>query len=453
MDVALYSSSGTAAHAHDWPSIERPERLSQIEDALRAASLVERCVSRDGRRATDEELRTVHSASHVAEVARLSQSAAEHPDDRELREPDGKGGVYYSAASDEAARLACGCVVDAALAVLPPAEPPTADADLPSSFLESSFRTKVEYEASLILPDDERAAAEMAAAAKHRTVAAAAGQSSPSAPPARAAFALVRPPGHHAGHDPTPGHQAEGFCFYNSVAVAAGVALASGRARRVAIVDWDVHHGNGTQTLLYDEPRVLYISLHRFGDRWYPYTGGADEVGAGAGVGYNLNVPWVEDALGDADYAAAFELVVEPALAAFAPDLVLVSAGFDAAEGDLQGKMRVTPAGFAEMTARLLRTRVPLALALEGGYNLEATAACAVAVVRALLGDAPPEAAAAPASRRLGRRTEATLREVMRAQAAHWPALSESRPEVAEFFAEAGARPKVAERASKRQRA
>ena len=136
----------------------------------------------------------------------------------------------------------------------------------------------------------------------------------------------------------------------------------------MAIVDWDVHHGNGTQTLLYDEPRVLYISLHRFGDRWYPYTGGADEVGAGAGVGYNLNVPWVEDALGDADYAAAFELVVEPALAAFAPDLVLVSAGFDAAEGDLQGKMRVTPAGFAEMTARLLRTRVPLALALEGGY-------------------------------------------------------------------------------------
>ena len=253
MDVALYSSSGTAAHAHDWPSIERPERLSQIEDALRAASLVERCVSRDGRRATDEELRTVHSASHVAEVARLSQSAAEHPDDRELREPDGKGGVYYSAASDEAARLACGCVVDAALAVLPPAEPPTADADLPSSFLESSFRTKVEYEASLILPDDERAAAEMAAAAKHRTVAAAAGQSSPSAPPARAAFALVRPPGHHAGHDPTPGHQAEGFCFYNSVAVAAGCALERG-ARRVAILDWDVHHGNGTQKLFYPKP-------------------------------------------------------------------------------------------------------------------------------------------------------------------------------------------------------
>ena len=210
------------------------------------------------------------------------------------------------------------------------------------------------------MTDDERAAAEMAAAAKHRTVAAAAG---PSSPPVRAAFALVRPPGHHAGHDPTPGHQAEGFCFYNSVAVAAGVALASGRASKVAILDWDVHHGNGTQTLLYDEPRVLTHLLHRFGDRWYPYTGGADEVGAGAGVGYNLNVPWVEDALGDADYAAAFALVVEPALAAFAPDLVLVSAGFDAAEGDLQGKMRVTPAGFAEMTARLLRARAARARA------------------------------------------------------------------------------------------
>jgi hypothetical protein len=162
---------------------------------------------------------------------------------------------------------------------------------------------------------------------------------------------------------------AQGFCFYNSVAVAAGVALAAGSVSKVAILDWDVHHGNGTQSIFYKDARVLYISLHRFGERWYPETGEIDEVGEGEGVGANLNVPWPADGMSDTDYISAMRLVVLPVLEAFAPGLLLISAGFDAAEGDAQGKMRVTPQGFAHMTELLMGAlpTCPVALALEGG--------------------------------------------------------------------------------------
>ena len=121
------------------------------------------------------------------------------------------------------------------------------------------------------------------------------------------AFAVVRPPGHHADCG-----RATGFCFFNNAAVAARVALERGAARRVLILDWDVHHGNGVQDILYEDPRVLYVSLHRYGDGFYPGTGAATEIGAGAGKGFNVNIPWEEKGLGDADYLAAFDLVVDP---------------------------------------------------------------------------------------------------------------------------------------------
>ena len=136
----------------------------------------------------------------------------------------------------------------------------------------------------------------------------------PSARPL--SFALVRPPGHHAGADDTPGHRAEGFCFFNSAAVAAGVVLERGLAQKVCILDWDVHHGNGTQQLFYGDSRMLYLSLHRYGDRWYPETGAADEVGEGKGKGATVNVPWPENGMSDNDYYAAFELVLLPILKA-----------------------------------------------------------------------------------------------------------------------------------------
>ena len=160
------------------------------------------------------------------------------------------------------------------------------------------------------------------------------------------ALALVRPPGHHA--EPA---QAMGFCIYNNIAVAAAHARTVGAAR-VAIVDYDVHHGNGTQHMFESSPDVLYISTHQF--PYYPGTGAVDEVGRGAGEGFTINVPLVVGAV-DADYQLVFSDVIAPALRQFKPDLLLVSAGFDAHERDPLGGMRLTAGGFAAMTMELRR--------------------------------------------------------------------------------------------------
>lgn len=229
-------------------------------------------------------------------------------------------------------------------------------------------------------------------------------------------IALLRPPGHHAEAD-----HAMGFCLYNNVAVAARAARQSG-ARRVAIVDWDVHHGNGTQNSFYSDGDVLYFSAHQF--PFYPGTGWIDEVGEGEGRGRNVNVPW-PPGRGDADYLAAFDRVLLPIAERFSPDLVLVSCGFDAAEGDLLGGMRITPDGYARMTARLRSVAGgKVVLALEGGYNLDAIAASAAACVRILLGDPVP--AAEPGA--LSDVAERVLAQVVTAQRPSGPA-SRSRSE------------------------
>src|SRR5262245_20252458 len=172
-------------------------------------------------------------------------------------------------------------------------------------------------------------------------------------------FALLRPPGHHAEAD-----QAMGFCLYNNVAVAAAAARQAG-ASRILIVDWDVHHGNGTQNTFWDDPRVLYFSTHQY--PFYPGTGALEETGGPDARGRTVNVPW-PPGMGDGEYLEAFDRVLLPLARKFEPDLVLVSAGFDAAAGDLLGSMRITPAGYSQMTARLLTlARGRLVLALEGG--------------------------------------------------------------------------------------
>jgi histone deacetylase 6 len=203
-------------------------------------------------------------------------------------------------------------------------------------------------------------------------------------------LALLRPPGHHAERA-----QAMGFCLYNNVAIAAAAAMARGAAR-VLIVDWDLHHGNGTQDIFWNEPAVVYFSTHQA--PLYPGTGGVDETGGPDAPGHTINVPW-SPGRGDADHLAAFDRLLLPVARQFAPDLVLVSAGFDAARGDLLGSQLLSPGGYGAMTSRLMElAQGRVILALEGGYELEAISASSEACLRVLLGDLAPAPEPGPAS-------------------------------------------------------
>jgi acetoin utilization deacetylase AcuC-like enzyme len=229
------------------------------------------------------------------------------------------------------------------------------------------------------------------------------------------AFALVRPPGHHAERA-----VAMGFCLFNNVAVAAAAALARG-LQRVAIVDIDVHHGNGTQAIFYDDPRVLYISTHQF--PFYPGTGSAAEAGAADGRGFTVNIP-MEAGCTDADYDHVCHAVISPVLHQFTPELVLVSAGYDAHERDPLASMRVSTAGYASML-RLLHglaaaSNAALALVTEGGYDLHALAACLDASFAVL--DEPPRSISNPVRDSAPRGARA-LDQVRAVQAPFWRAI------------------------------
>uniref|UniRef100_A0A1B0DR79 histone deacetylase n=1 Tax=Phlebotomus papatasi TaxID=29031 RepID=A0A1B0DR79_PHLPP len=314
---------------------EHSGRLQSVWARLVETGLASRCDRLRARRATQEELQTVHTEAHTMLFGtnQLNRHKLDASRVSFVRLACGGLGVDLDTTWNEhhtsaAARMAAGCVIDLAMKA--------AKGDI------------------------------------------------------RNGFAVVRPPGHHAEPD-----AAMGFCFFNSIAVAARlVRQRVPEMRRVLIVDWDVHHGNGTQQVFYDDPSVLYLSIHRHDDgNFFPGTGGPTECGVGPGVGFNVNVAWsggLSPPLGDAEYLAAFRTVVMPIAREFAPDIVLVSAGFDAASGHpppLGGYM-VSPACFGHLTRELMQlAEGRVILALEGGYDLPAICDSAQECVRALLGD------------------------------------------------------------------
>ena len=204
------------------------------------------------------------------------------------------------------------------------------------------------------------------------------------------ALCLVRPPGHHA----TPDHSM-GFCLFNNIALAARLAIDFHGVRRVLVVDWDVHHGNGTQDIFYEDGHVYFLSIHRYGGGFYPGTGAADETGSGAGLGYTLNVP-LRYGFGHRDYEVrrqyqgAFANALAKAADKVKPELVLVSAGFDAHARDPIGSLGLEVEDFAWLTRQVLevaRTHAGgrLVSCLEGGYNLEVLAESVQAHLEELL--------------------------------------------------------------------
>ncbi|EPQ02407.1 Histone deacetylase 4 [Myotis brandtii] len=332
-DTLMLKHQCTCGNSNSHP--EHAGRIQSIWSRLQETGLRGKCECIRGRKATLEELQTVHSEAHTLLYGtnplnrqKLDSSLTS----MFVRLPCGGVGVdsdtiWNEVHSSGAARLAVGCVVELVFKV--------ATGELKNG------------------------------------------------------FAVVRPPGHHA-EESTP----MGFCYFNSVAVAARLLQQRLNVSKTLIVDWDVHHGNGTQQAFYSDPNVLYISLHRYDDgNFFPGSGAPDEVGTGPGVGFNVNMAFtggLDPPMGDAEYLAAFRMVVMPIANEFAPDVVLVSAGFDAVEG------HPTPLGGYNLSAKcfgyLTKQLMGLAggrivLALEGGHDLTAICDASEACVSALLGN------------------------------------------------------------------
>jgi acetoin utilization deacetylase AcuC-like enzyme len=356
----LISSSRFADHLTPPGHPESPERAEIFE------GVAERARSRgvellEPRPATDDELLRIHTRAHVDAISATSGRAS-------MIDPD----TFTSPKTADLAKLAAGAAILAVDRCLDPAHG-RGGGDSPRSALQRGDSPRF--------------------------------------------LAMVRPPGHHAESD-----RAMGFCFYNNIAIAAAHARARG-VERVAIVDFDVHHGNGTQNSFYANPHVLFVSTHQY--PFYPGTGAVNEIGTGPGTGFTVNVP-IEGGATDGDYQRVFEALIVPALRAYRPNLLLVSAGFDAHESDPLAQMRLTTAGFAWM-AVILRDLADdlcdgrLVLVTEGGYDLRALSDCldnVCAVLEGTLASAPSDGTRAPTGR-----ADRTIAAVRAAQAGRWAGL------------------------------
>ncbi|OWM90375.1 histone deacetylase 5 isoform X2 [Punica granatum] len=344
------------------PHPENPNRIRVIWNKLHSAGIAQRCVVFSAKEAEDKYILPVHGKDHVNLIRNVS---SKQYDSRRKRIAARLNSIYLNEGSSEAAYLAAGSVIDVAERV--------AKGELSS------------------------------------------------------AFAIVRPPGHHAERD-----EAMGFCLYNNVAIATNYILNERSelgVKKILIVDWDIHHGNGTQKMFWKDPRVLFFSVHRheFGS-FYPANDEGDYtmIGEGPGAGYNINVPWENGRCGDADYLAVWDHMLMPVAREFNPDMIMVSAGFDAAMGDPLGGCRVTPYGYSVMLKKLMDfAKGKVVLALEGGYNLASIANSALACMEVLLDDkvTPGSTEAYPFES-----TWRVIQAVRRKLKSFWPTLSEELP-------------------------
>ncbi|GLC51515.1 hypothetical protein PLESTB_000510800 [Pleodorina starrii] len=353
-DVLLAADARTLLHRSSLPPYPgRPERLQAVMSRLHSAGLLERCRLLACRPATDSELLAVHSRELMEAVRGLM----------------GGGGGGGGGGGAEAARCCGGCGG--------------------SSGGSGSAGQQSPLCADTLFNAHTGTAALLAAgAAAELGIALASGA-------ARSGLAVMRPPGAQAGID-----VARGGCYFNNVAVAAAAALSSGQGiQRVMIVDWDVHHGRGTQEIFAKDPRVMVVSMHRYDSDTYPGSGAVEEVGDGEAEGTNLNIAFGTSGgagggggLVDGDLLSTVLHVVLPVAYQFRPQLVLVAAGFGALKGDPIGGCSCSPAVFAHLTHLLsgVAPRGGLGLVLEGGYNLSATSAAVEGCLRVLLGEAPP---------------------------------------------------------------
>ena len=233
------------------------------------------------------------------------------------------------------------------------------------------------------------------------------------------AFALVRPPGHHAETD-----RAMGFCLFNNVAIGAMHAITQRNLQRILIVDWDLHHGNGTQHSFYEDSRVLYFSTHQY--PYYPGTGALNENGRGAGLGYTINVP-LQPGADNASYLEIFRRILQPVALKFRPELILVSAGFDIYEQDPLGGMEVTPEGFARLTRILMdiadeACQGRLVMTLEGGYHLQGLTWAVKKVLQEMRDDSRADVATPPPlSEKGGFREDPLIERLIEQIKPYWP--------------------------------
>ncbi|VFQ97970.1 unnamed protein product [Cuscuta campestris] len=337
---------------------EKPDRIRAIWNRLQSSGIAKRCLIFDAKEAEDKNIALVHSKFHTEFIKSISSRKLAPR--RNLIAAQFNS-IYFNEGSSESAYLAAGSVIKAAEKV--------ANGELQSS------------------------------------------------------FAIVRPPGHHAEEN-----EPMGFCLYNNVAIAASYLLNERRdlgINKILIVDWDVHHGNGTQKTFWKDPRVLFFSVHRyeFGS-FYPAgdDGSHLMIGEGSGAGYNINVPWESGCCGDADYLAAWDHILIPVAKSFCPDLVIVSAGFDAAVGDPLGGCRVSPYGYSVMLSKLMEfAGGKIVMALEGGYNLDSIAKSVQACVEVLLQQGPT---AGSVNAYPFESTWRVIRNVREELSVFWPALA-----------------------------